>query len=150
MRKIAPYLIFIALTFLIGYGSALLSPPDEWYAALNKPWFNPPNWVFPIAWSLLYVPIGMAGARIWVSGMLGLPLLLWITQLGLNALWSYLFFNLQSPGLALVEVCFLFLAIIGFIRSAWFEERLASYFFIPYAAWVAFAAFLNAAIVTLN
>lgn len=150
MRTASVYLVFIGLIFVVGMTSAFLSPPGAWYEGLEKPWFNPPNWLFPIAWTVLYVMIGMAGARVWLAGLMGTPLLFWILQLGLNGLWSYLFFGLQSPVSALVEVVLLLASIIGFIVVTWRDERAASLLFMPYALWVSFAAFLNATIVYLN
>lgn len=150
MRIVSTYLVFIALIFLVGMTSAILSPPGAWYVGLNKPLFNPPDWIFPIAWTLLYIMIGMAGARIWLVGLMGLPLLFWILQLGLNGLWSYLFFGLQLPLAAFIEVIVLLAAIIGFIIVTQREERIASLLFVPYAAWVGFATLLNGAIVYLN
>lgn len=150
MRTFFTYLIFVLIIFFVGMTSAFLSPPDSWYEGLNKPWFNPPNWLFPIAWSILYILIGIAGGRVWIAGLMGAPLLLWIAQLGLHGLWSYLFFNLQSPLAALIEVLLLFAAIMGFILTTRRDEPIASLLFVPYAAWVGFAAFLNATIVYLN
>lgn len=150
MRKVKVYAIFIALTFAVGWTSAALFPPDEWYRTLNKPPFNPPDWVFPIAWSIIYVMVGLAGGRAWVAGLMGVPLLFWITQLGLNGFWSYLFFGLNSPGAALIEVFFFLATIIGFIWSTWKFERTAALLFLPYLAWVSFATVLNAAIWWLN
>ena len=150
MRHGKVYLSFILITFLIGYLSAVVSPPGSWYAALNKPWFNPPDYVFPIVWTILYVMIGIAGAKAWLAGLTGLPFLFWIVQMGLNGLWSYLFFGLQTPGWALVELVVLFAAIIGFILTTRKFARSAALLFLPYASWVAFAGLLNASIWYLN
>ncbi|MEP3525143.1 MAG: TspO/MBR family protein [Hyphomicrobiales bacterium] len=150
MRHWKVYVAFIAATFLIGYTSALISPPGAWYEALEKPWFNPPNVVFPIAWTLLYILIAVAGAKAWIAGLMGLPFLFWVAQMGLNGLWSYIFFGLHSPFWALIELLVLFATIIGFIVTTWRFARPAALLFLPYAGWVAFAGVLNAAIWSLN
>ncbi|MEP1442060.1 MAG: TspO/MBR family protein [Hyphomicrobiales bacterium] len=150
MRIASTYIAFIALIFFVGMTSAFLSPPGGWYEGLNKPWFNPPNWIFPIAWTALYIMIGMAGARVWLAGLLGAPILFWILQLGLNGLWSYLFFGLHSPIAAFIEILVLLATIIGFILTTRRDEPIASLLFVPYVAWVGFATLLNGAIVYLN
>jgi len=150
MRNISVHLIFIALTFLVGMTSAFLSPPGDWYAGLNKPWFTPADWIFPIAWTLLYIMIGVAGARIWLLGLKGAPLKFWIAQLVLNGLWSYLFFGLNSPLAAFIEILVLLATIIGFIITTRRNEPIAYLLFVPYACWVSFATLLNGAIVYLN
>ncbi|MBA4783747.1 MAG: tryptophan-rich sensory protein [Rhizobiales bacterium] len=150
MKHWKTYAAFIAITFAVGFLSAAVSAPDAWYEGLKKPWFNPPNWVFPIAWTILYVFIGVAGGRIWVAGLLGLPFLFWLAQMGFNGLWSFLFFNQHAPALALIDAVLMLAAIIGFILTTWRPVPLAARLFLPYAAWVAFATFLNGVIVFLN
>lgn len=150
MRHWKVYFCFILFTFLIGYSSALLSPPGAWYAGLEKASFNPSNVIFPIAWTLLYILIGLAGAKAWIAGLTGLPFLFWIAQMGLNGLWSYVFFGLHAPGWALIELLVLFATIVGFIVTTWRFARPASLLFLPYAGWVGFAGVLNAAIWSLN
>jgi len=144
----------LALFLLIVLGGGLAigyaTLPGDWYAGLAKPAFNPPNWVFAPVWSLLYLCIALAGWHIWHAGKSAPLKPLWIVQLILNFLWSPVFFGLRLPGPALVVILALLATILVFIARAWDRDRIAAWLFIPYAAWVAFASLLNAAIVWLN
>jgi translocator protein len=125
--------------------------PGEWYASLEKPSWNPPSWVFGPVWTILYVMIAIAGWLAWRNrDRSKLPITLWGGQLLLNALWSWLFFGREQPGLAFVDIVILWLLIATFIVSAWRISRAASLLFVPYALWVGFAAALNFAIWRLN
>lgn len=127
-----------------------LTAPGEWYQQLDKPFFNPPNWVFGPMWTLLYVAIGTVGWRLW-RGQHGVTLTrLWWLQLALNFIWSPIFFVLHAPGYALVVVALLLITIISFISLSWRADRVAAQLFVPYAAWVAFATLLNGAIWWMN
>jgi tryptophan-rich sensory protein len=136
---------FIAAVLGLGLLIGLATMPGPWYEALEKPFFNPPNWLFGPAWSVLYVLIGIAGWRVWRSGDSGL-LTAWIVQLALNFLWSPVFFGLQSIGGALIVILALLAAILAFIALAWRRDRTAAWLFVPYALWVAFATTLNVSI----
>ncbi|HXJ86352.1 MAG TPA: TspO/MBR family protein [Candidatus Binatia bacterium] len=126
---------------------------DEWYRSLRKPSFTPPDKVFPVAWTTLYVLIAYSGWRVWSaapSPHRDKALRLWISQLAANAQWSKLFFKQRSPVLALADIFALEGSIIGYIAAAHKVDRTAAYAFVPYAAWVAFATVLNAEILRLN
>lgn len=144
------YVLFLAL--VVGGGSlvGISNTPDGWYAALDKPFFNPPNWIFGPVWTVLYVMIAIGGARIWLREHTRGAMTTWWIQLGLNFLWSPVFFTLQSPGAALVVILALLATLVVFIRKTWNPERVSALLFVPYLAWVAFAALLNASIVYLN
>jgi tryptophan-rich sensory protein len=129
---------FFILTVGGGLAIGFLTAPGEWYGGLAKPAFNPPNWLFAPVWTVLYGLIAVAGWRIW-----------WV-QLGLNFLWSPTFFAAHRIGLALVVILLLLAAILAFIIMSWRQDRAAAWLFAPYAAWVAFASVLNAAIWLLN
>lgn len=145
------YLIgFVVFTLggglLIGFPTA----PGSWYAALAKPTFNPPNWLFAPAWSILYVLIAVAGWRTFERAGSGWLMRLWWVQLALNFLWLPVFFSAHAIGAALAIILLLLVAILAFIAISWRRDRVASWLFVPYAAWVLFASTLNAAIWHLN
>jgi benzodiazapine receptor len=125
-----------------------------WYASLAKPWYNPPNWVFGPAWTLLFLLMAIAFWRIlqMPAGTPGrtLAVALFAVQLTLNALWSVLFFGMESPLLALVEVGPFWLAILATLVAFARLDRFAGWLFVPYLAWVAFAAVLNYGVWSLN
>lgn len=150
MKRFLPLALFILLVLGGGMLVGLASPPGAWYAGLAKPPFNPPNWLFAPVWSLLYVAIAVAGWRIWRRRETGGAMTAWWLQLGLNFLWTPVFFNLQSLGLALAVILVLLVTIVAFVALAWPRDRVAALLFVPYALWVAFAALLNASLWWLN
>lgn len=134
-------------------GSLFTSPAiPGWYASLTKPAFNPPSWLFGPVWITLYLLMGIALFLVWQKGIskTHLGMIFFIAQLLLNALWSYLFFGLQNPFIALIEIAFLLAFIILTIVYFWSVSRPASILLIPYALWVAFASVLNFSIWWLN
>lgn len=147
------YTIRLAFLILVMGGGILigaLTAPGAWYAELNKPIFNPPNWLFAPVWTTLYLFIAMAGWRQFEQRAGKSLLSLWWVQLFLNFLWSPVFFALQMPWLALVVIAALAGAIVVFICRAWNRDRLSAVLFIPYLAWVSFATLLNGSIALLN
>jgi tryptophan-rich sensory protein len=119
-----------------------------WYNALSKPGWTPPNWLFPVAWTVLYLMMAVAGWLIWETPHSSRPVLLavWGAQLLLNALWSYIFFERKDIGLALADLSGLWVLIAVFVVLAWPVNREAALLFLPYLAWVTYAGALNAAI----
>ena len=150
MPRLIQLALFIVLTVGGGGVIGFLTAPGAWYAELAKPGFNPPNWLFAPVWTLLYIVIAVAGWRVWQRSPADNVMNLWWIQLLLNFAWSPTFFAVRSPGLALLVIVLLLAKIIGFIAQGWNRDRLAAWLFVPYAAWVAFATVLNAAIVWLN
>lgn len=144
--------VFVFLVLTVGGGLAIgfLTRPDDWYAHLRKPSFNPPNWVFGPVWTVLYILIAVAGWRIFGRAPSSAAMALWVAALALNFLWSPVFFGMRQPAAALVIVLALLATIFAFILVGWPIDLVAAVLFIPYAAWVAFASLLNAAIVRLN
>lgn len=140
----------------IGYLSGMVTRDsvNTWYPTLDKPVFNPPNWIFAPVWTLLYIMMGIAAGLIWTSDSDGKTvknaLGMFAIQFALNALWSYLFFGLHNPLLALVEVVLLWLMILETYNQFKRIDRLAGFLMIPYLAWVSFATILNASIWWLN
>ena len=145
----------IAIPVLTGAlaGFATSSNRDPWYANLDKPWFNPPGWIFGPVWTLLYILMGISLFMIWKqpgSKERSTGLRLFALQLVLNFAWSFIFFYFHNPGLALLEILVLWLVILLMIRSFYRLNHLATYLQIPYQAWVSFATVLNASIWYLN
>lgn len=127
--------------------------PGEWYAALAKPSWNPPNDVFGPVWTVLYILMGIAAWLVWRRvGFAGarVSLGLFLGQLVLNALWSYLFFGAQRPDLAFVEIAILWGAILATTIGFWRISVAAGILLLPYLAWVSFAGVLNFTLWRLN
>jgi len=150
MPKAFSPVVFVLAVVLTGMLIGYATPPGEWYATLNKPWFTPPNWVFGPVWTVLYIVIAVAGWRCWVRDRNSTAMRLWFVQMALNFLWSPVFFGAQQPGWALVVVVAALVAVLAFIAAAWTRDRLAAILFLPYAAWTAFATALTAGVVMMN
>jgi translocator protein len=154
--KIIPFIFSIALCFLAGAIGSLFTYSEitNWYASLQKPFFNPPNWIFGPVWSLLYLLMGIALYEVWTSQTKTKKKKLAITyffiQLVLNSLWSILFFGLHSPFLAFLEILVLATMIVLTIQKFFYISKVAAWLMIPYLAWVCFATVLNLSIVLLN
>lgn len=140
---IAPFLGLVFLTSLTG----ALFRPGEWYKQLDKPSWTPPDWLFPLAWGVLYVSMAYAAWRVWAVAGIGPALGFWALQLVLNAGWSFVFFGLRRPGLAFIEVAALWLSIAGMIGAFAQADLIAAWLMAPYLIWVSFAAALNLEIV---
>lgn len=139
------------LVLVVGGGMLIgsLTGPDAWFAGLQKPSFNPPNWLFGPVWTVLYVLIAVAGWRAWRTGS-GVLQGLWWLQLGLNFLWSPAFFAAHRIDLALVVIALLLASIVGFMAMAFRQDRTSFALFVPYVLWVGFATLLNGAFYRLN
>jgi tryptophan-rich sensory protein len=146
--------VFICLT--VGYLSGIVTRESitTWYPTLVKPFFNPPNWIFAPVWTLLYIMMGIAAGLVWTSEFeqktVKKALGFFAIQLGLNALWSYLFFGLHNPLLALIEIVLLWLMIFETYNQFKKIDKVSGFLMIPYLAWVSFATILNASIWWLN
>ncbi len=150
MRDYAALGLFVVLVAAAAFLGAQFQP-GPWYAELQKPRLNPPSWVFGPVWSVLYLAIAVAGWLVWrAPDASRKPLALWGSQLALNAAWSFLFFGLHLPGLALVEILLLLAVLVATTASFFRVRPLAALLFMPYAAWVGFATYLNAGIWYLN
>jgi tryptophan-rich sensory protein len=141
---------FLLLTVGGGLLIGWLTLPGAWYASLNKPSFNPPNWIFGPVWTVLYGLIGCAGWRLWRDDVGPWPKRLWAAQLVLNFLWSPFFFGMHAIGVGLAIIMTLLATIVLLILTTWPRERIAALLLMPYAAWVAFATALNLALYRLN
>ena len=150
MNRYLALALFVVLVMGGGLTIGAVTAPDDWYAALNKPAFNPPGWIFGPVWTVLYVAIALGGWLVWKRRLDGMPMPLWWGQLALNFAWSPTFFSAQQIGVALVVILALLLTIVSFIVLTWQRVNAAALLFLPYAVWVAFASLLNAAIFVLN
>jgi translocator protein len=145
-------LVLLLLCFSAAGVGGLVTTPNipNWYANLAKPSWTPPGWIFGPVWSVLYLSMAVAAWLVWRRGDSAVPMTLFGIQLVFNAAWSWLFFGLHSPGAALVDIVLLWMAIVGTTIVFWRRSRLAGMLFVPYLAWVSFAAMLNFAIWWLN
>ena len=157
MSKYLRILYVVAICLAVGYLSSLVtqSSIDTWYPTIEKPFFNPPNWVFAPVWTLLFIMMGVAGGLIWNrlesnEKEVKKALFFFTAQLLLNALWSYLFFGLCNIFLALIEIILLWLIIYETYILFKKIDKKAGWLLIPYLVWVAFATLLTGAIYYLN
>ncbi len=141
----------IIITVLV-FGAAAtggLFKPGEWYNALNRPSWTPPDWVFPVVWTPLYAMIGYAGWLVWQERE-WLAIGIWGTQLVCNGLWSYLFFGRKQMTVAFVDLGAMWAMIWLFVAITLPEQRLAALLFVPYGIWVSIAGVLNREMIRLN
>lgn len=149
-------LVFCGICFLAAMSGGYFRP-GLWYRDLTKPSWNPPNWLFPIAWTLLFAMMAVSAWLVWQEagwsgGLTGgaVALCLWGLQLVFNAAWSAFFFGMKRMDYALIDVGLLWLAIAATIIAFWPISPLAGMLMLPYLLWVSFAAFLNATMLKLN
>jgi len=159
MRKFQPIKFFAAIivSFMAGIIGSIptLNSVNTWYSTLNKPFFNPPNWVFAPVWNILYLLMGVAFYIILISKPKEKEakddaVKFFLLQLLLNAIWSIIFFGLRLPLVAFFEIVFLWFILSVTIRKFIRISSFAAVLLIPYFLWVTFAMMLNAAIVLLN
>ena len=153
--EIISLIVFLIVCLSVsGVGGAITATSvDTWYQALEKPAFNPPDWVFAPVWTALYLFMGVAAWRIWQFRALKaarIALVVFGLQLCLNVGWSFLFFGLQQINFALVEIVILLFVIISNMFLFWRLDRFAGLLFVPYVAWVSYATILNASLSFLN
>jgi translocator protein len=139
-----------------GFVGSLFTTPSipTWYATLNKPSFNPPNWLFAPVWTTLFILMGIAAFFIWRKGLkkkeVKSALIIFLFQLIFNTLWSFLFFKFHSPFWALADIAVLWVLILLSLIKFWKINKAAGILLIPYLLWVSFASFLNYTIYRLN
>ena len=146
--------VAVALTIALLVVGGLMTHVGAWYAALRKPSWNPPNWLFGPAWTVILGLAAWAGVLAWTGAPDGAARwrigVLFGVNMVLHALWSPLFFTLKRPDWALVEAPLLWLSVLALILGLAPYSALAPWLLAPYLAWVAFAIVLNAKIVQLN
>lgn len=145
--------IFISICLLAGFIGSRFTfvSVKTWYRTIRKPSWNPPNWIFAPVWTLLYIMMAVAAWRVWerTDNAFG-PMLMFAFQLVLNVAWSAIFFGMRNISLAVKEIVLLWIAVVATMTVFWSVDPLAGILFVPYAAWVTFAAFLNHTIDRMN
>lgn len=148
-----PIVIAILLSLIVGGLGGAATEIGPWYFQLQKPSWQPPDWLFGPAWTTIYVLTSIAGVKAWRRAdevqrryFMGALLL----NLVLNLLWSLIFFTSQRPDIALIEVVPLWLSILLMVLLVRSYSPVSALLMLPYLGWVAFAAYLNWTIVTLN
>ena len=155
-KNIGKILLAIVICELAGMIGALFTMPSipTWYAGIIKPTFSPPNWIFAPVWTILFALMGIAAYLVYEKGtgkkVVKVALGIFVIQLILNIKWSLIFFGMHNPGLALVDIIFLWLTILLTIIAFSKISKPAAYLLIPYILWVSFASFLNFSIWQLN
>jgi benzodiazapine receptor len=153
-RRWVPVVAGAAAATAVAVTGALVTELGPWYYGLRQPAWKPPDWLFGPAWTFIFACAAVAGILAWerAPDRAARRRVIWLFALnaGLNVLWSVLFFRLQRPDWALVEVGLLWLSIVVLIWIPASYSRAASWLLVPYLAWVTFAALLNFAVVRLN
>jgi translocator protein len=156
LKNIVVFLICLIVTFAAAAIGSFATTPSipTWYAALNKPFFNPPNWLFGPVWTLLYLMMAVAAFLVWQRGLndpaVRTALLVFLLQLALNSFWSIVFFGWHSLWGGFAVIILLWLAIIWTITVFFQLVPLAAWLLFPYLLWVSFASVLNLAVALLN
>jgi len=155
MKRIVIILLSVVSCLLVGFIASRFQTEslETWYPALNKPSLTPPDWVFPVAWNILYVCMGLSIALIVCRKNPKEVYLIKIftVQILLNFLWSISFFYLQNPLLGLINIILLIIAIVVYLVETYRWANTVSFaLFIPYLLWVLFAAYLNLYIFLYN
>lgn len=155
MKKARLLVISLFLTFIAASVGSVFTfkSISTWYITLNKPFFNPPNWIFSPVWTALYILMGLSLYLVWISKKSLIQkkgMNYFFIQLALNTLWSILFFGLQNPLIAFLEIVVLWYFIYLTIKYFSKVNKTSAYLLYPYLAWVSFASLLNLSIVILN
>ncbi|MGP9810460.1 TspO/MBR family protein [Rhodopseudomonas sp. NSM] len=149
-----PIFVAFAVAILVGLLGGSLTDTGVWYQSLIKPWWQPPDWAFGPAWTVIFALAAMSAIHAW-RGARTRAQREWVVGIFaangfFNLLWSMLFFTVQRPDWALLEVPLLWLSVLVGIVVFWRSARIASYYLVPYLLWVSFAAYLNWTVVQLN
>ncbi|MCB1114523.1 MAG: tryptophan-rich sensory protein [Chlamydiia bacterium] len=148
--KLGVCLLVIASVMWLG-GEWTRTSVESWYPTLQKPFFNPPKWVFPVVWPILYIMMAISFWLVWIKpAKRSFSYILFGWQLLLNLLWSYWFFKLQDPGYALLDIVLLWGVLLATVGAFFEESKLAGWLLVPYFLWVSFAVILNFEIWRLN
>ncbi len=143
------FTVFLLACMAAGATGALF-PPGAWYRGLSKPSWTPPNWLFPVAWTTLYLLIAASAARVAMVPGAGLAMAVFGLQIALNALWTPVFFGLRRIRAALFVLIGLWVSVAAMAGLFWLMDPLAGYMLIPYLCWVTVAGALNLSVLRLN
>lgn len=154
MKRFTPILLFIIISFLVGYFSMLLQAESMilWYTNLTISSLTPPGYVFSIVWSVLYLLMGIAAGIIWSMRTIYSMVMtvIFFLQLALNFFWSYFFFYMRSPGSGLAVLTLLLAVVVIYVVACYKQNRLSAYLNVPYVIWLLYAIYLNAFVVINN
>jgi translocator protein len=146
--------IWLFATFLLATGAAAttgaLFEPGDWYKRLSKPWWTPPGFVFPLAWTVLYLSMSFAAMRVAQLPDSGQALAFWGAQIAFNTLWTPIFFGLHRMRAAMIVMAGLWLTVAATMLAFWQLDQMAGLLFAPYLLWVTIAAALNASVLQRN
>lgn len=135
------------LTYLAACGAAATTgavfQPGDWYRNLAKPSWTPPDWVFPVTWTVLYLSMSVAAARVAAMEGAGQALAFWSVQIAFNTLWTPIFFGLHRMAAGMLVIALLWLSVAATGLAFWQHDRIAGLLFVPYIVWVSIAAALN-------
>jgi tryptophan-rich sensory protein len=148
LRLVASIGICLLVGFIAGFFTS--SSISSWYSQLNKPSFNPPNWLFGPVWTVLYILMGVSLYLVWNNDGSKIAIIFFAVQLALNFIWSFLFFSLHNPLIAFIEILLLLSMIIVTTLKFYPISHTAAFLMIPYILWVSFASVLNFSIYWLN
>lgn len=151
-----PFAISLLITLSIGGAASFVTRPEikGWYLTLNKPSFTPPNWLFPVAWTMLYILIAISAYMVWKlrdgSSTYKTAVIIYVVQLALNFFWSIVFFGLHQIFGGLIIIVALLVTII--LNISWFNRfsKTAAWLLVPYLLWVGYATLLNICISVFN
>lgn len=148
-------IISLILTLLVGFGAGFVTTDaiNSWYSDLQKPFFNPPGWVFAPVWTILYILMGISSYLVWKlpeTSKRNIALFIFVLQLLLNGTWNLIFFKLHAIGLAFANIFILWIMIIVTMYLFTSLSKLAAWLLYPYLLWVSYAAVLNFSIWQLN
>lgn len=156
MNNVVKFIIAVAIPLLVGSlsGFFTVTGVESWYQTIEKPSWNPPNWIFGPVWTTLYIMIGIALFLVWKEDtseeLKKIAFNLFAVQLILNFFWSFIFFTQQQPGWALVEIIAMWFFILMTIFAFAQVNKTAAWLLVPYISWVSFAIILNYTIWQLN
>ncbi|MCC1492434.1 TspO/MBR family protein [Cognatishimia sp. F0-27] len=143
------FAIFLAACMAAGSTGGLF-PPGSWYRSLNKPPWTPPDWVFPVTWTTLYICMATAGARLALSDDNAIAMAMWALQIALNGLWTPVFFGLQKLKLGMIVLACLWVSVAVSVVVFWQVDWISGALFLPYLVWVSIAGALNASVIMRN